>query len=273
MSNDLPRIDIIKLTKELENEGFIPTKRRGPTGIGFTLESRLGIYENNSDIHDFADIGKYSGTHFELKTQRRRILNPIEYNGWRNNKSMISLVTQSPHGGMTNKCLIEKYGYPDSKEINKRNLYTTLRCNRYTNGRKIKCMKSNRERNYLYIVHGKTNLSYYNLSLFGDKLKNLIVFRADAKNEFCKCENIHFHDDKTKQYHEYFYFNEVTIFLKLNKNKFYELLDTGKINLDIRMHIKYDRNIDDELKNHDHGTALRIPFQHIQELYEKFEQI
>ncbi|GHT46397.1 hypothetical protein FACS189454_07490 [Planctomycetales bacterium] len=36
-----------KLIKEM---GFVPTKRRGPTGIGFTFETLLGITENN-DAH------------------------------------------------------------------------------------------------------------------------------------------------------------------------------------------------------------------------------
>lgn len=31
----------------LKNKGFVPTTRRGPTGIGHTLETHLGIIENN----------------------------------------------------------------------------------------------------------------------------------------------------------------------------------------------------------------------------------
>ncbi len=34
--------------KEIKNLGYVPTKRRGPTGIGYTLETRLGIAENNN---------------------------------------------------------------------------------------------------------------------------------------------------------------------------------------------------------------------------------
>mgnify|MGYP000916183619 FL=1 len=33
--------------KEIKELGFIPTKRKGPTGIGYTLETLLGIIENN----------------------------------------------------------------------------------------------------------------------------------------------------------------------------------------------------------------------------------
>jgi len=31
----------------IKKQGFVPTKRKGPTGIGYTLESLLGISENN----------------------------------------------------------------------------------------------------------------------------------------------------------------------------------------------------------------------------------
>lgn len=36
-----------RLFDNIKSQGFLPTKRRGPTGIGFTLETLLGIAENN----------------------------------------------------------------------------------------------------------------------------------------------------------------------------------------------------------------------------------
>ncbi|MCA6072532.1 MAG: MvaI/BcnI family restriction endonuclease [Endomicrobium sp.] len=33
--------------KQIKKMGFIPTKRNGTTGIGYTLETLLGITENN----------------------------------------------------------------------------------------------------------------------------------------------------------------------------------------------------------------------------------
>lgn len=43
-----------KKFKEINAKGFIPTTRRGPTGIGHTLETALGIVENN-DAHPDID--------------------------------------------------------------------------------------------------------------------------------------------------------------------------------------------------------------------------
>jgi len=48
--------------KELKQQGFIRTKRRGPTGIGYTLETELGIQENNIAEPDLTAI--------ELKAHR-----------------------------------------------------------------------------------------------------------------------------------------------------------------------------------------------------------
>lgn len=48
--------------KDLKQRGFIRTKRRGPTGIGFTLETVLGIRENNIAEPDLEKI--------ELKAHR-----------------------------------------------------------------------------------------------------------------------------------------------------------------------------------------------------------
>ncbi|MDE0118615.1 MAG: MvaI/BcnI family restriction endonuclease, partial [Bdellovibrionales bacterium] len=44
--------------KNIRNKGFIRSKRKGPTGIGYTLESELGIEENNIAVPDlgFAEL-------------------------------------------------------------------------------------------------------------------------------------------------------------------------------------------------------------------------
>jgi len=41
--------DFIAEYKKIMSQGWIPTHRPGPTGIGKTLEDLLGITENNID--------------------------------------------------------------------------------------------------------------------------------------------------------------------------------------------------------------------------------
>jgi hypothetical protein len=47
---------------EIKKMGYVPSKRRGPTGVGYTLETLLGISENNEILSDLDGA--------ELKAQR-----------------------------------------------------------------------------------------------------------------------------------------------------------------------------------------------------------
>lgn len=45
--NDMTLEEFKNKFTEIKDRGFIPTTRRGPTGVGHTLETHLGIFENN----------------------------------------------------------------------------------------------------------------------------------------------------------------------------------------------------------------------------------
>ncbi|MCA6080342.1 MAG: MvaI/BcnI family restriction endonuclease [Endomicrobium sp.] len=89
----------------LREKGYVPSKRNGPTGIGYTLESFLGIPENNNARPD-VEVA-------ELKAHRTK------------NKSLITLFT------FNNKVwkippieAVKKYGSPDVK--GRKGLYYTM---------------------------------------------------------------------------------------------------------------------------------------------------
>lgn len=54
---------------ELKVKGFVPSTRRGPTGIGHTLETYLGIDENNIALPDIEEV--------EIKAHRESVNNMI----------------------------------------------------------------------------------------------------------------------------------------------------------------------------------------------------
>ena len=56
--------EIQRKLNHLKEKGFIPSLRRGSTGIGYTLEKELGLKESNIAIPDL-------GGRVELKTSRR----------------------------------------------------------------------------------------------------------------------------------------------------------------------------------------------------------
>jgi len=98
--------EIQKRLSALKSKGFVPTQRRGPTGIGHTLEQELNIDETNIAIPDI-------GGRVELKANRRHT------------SSLITLFTfnrgiwQIPQ-----KEVIENYGYVDKDGRNA--LYNTI---------------------------------------------------------------------------------------------------------------------------------------------------
>lgn len=54
--------EITKKLTQIKKQGYVKTLRKGPTGIGYTLETLLGIKENNISSPDYGEI--------ELKAQR-----------------------------------------------------------------------------------------------------------------------------------------------------------------------------------------------------------
>ena len=108
--------EITKRLHFIKNKGFITSKRKGPTGIGHTLESELGLKENNLSI---PDIGGY----IELKSTRH------------NSKSMITLFTfNKAVWQLPQKEIIQNYGYLKS---NRQSLYSTIFYTQY-NPQKLK---------------------------------------------------------------------------------------------------------------------------------------
>ena len=80
---------------EINRKGYIVSLRRGNTGIGYTLETLLGLDENNLKTPDFGGI--------ELKSQRIGASNPVTMFTF--NRGVWKIKPRE---------LIEKYGYIDT---------------------------------------------------------------------------------------------------------------------------------------------------------------
>ncbi|MCX6782347.1 MAG: MvaI/BcnI family restriction endonuclease [Candidatus Magasanikbacteria bacterium] len=86
--------DIIRKLSIIKHRGYIQSLRRGPTGIGFTLETLLDIEENNISAPDLGTI--------ELKAQRE------------NHAGMTTLFTFNNKAWQINPLeAIRRYGSPD----------------------------------------------------------------------------------------------------------------------------------------------------------------
>jgi hypothetical protein len=233
----IPEINIRAKLKAVSDKGFIKTLRKGDTGIGFTLESELGISENNLICHDLT----FKHEPVELKAQRKQA------------SSNITLITKSPHWDpLPAKEIIEKYGYPDYH--GRQGLKVTLKATEFNaQGLKLELKGST-----LSIIH-KTDgiICYFLFDELVQKLRtklseHLLLVLADTKKQ---------------RGTEYFHFNEAIHLIGLSEKRFKQLLSEGTIVWEFRMHLKETGGV------RDHGAGFRLNKKHIDKLYEKQERI
>lgn len=72
-----PEKELLEKMKEISNLGFIQTKRKGDTGVGFTLETLLGISANNSRAPDYRGIEIKSKRYCSRKGRRSTIFSQV----------------------------------------------------------------------------------------------------------------------------------------------------------------------------------------------------
>ncbi len=223
--------------EELKNHGFILSHRKGPTGIGHTLEQELKLNETNLAIPDI-------GGRVELKASRK------------SSGSMVTLFTfnrgvwQVPL-----KEIIAKYGYIDDKR--RQSLYSTVFHN-IDNPQKLN-IQIDRSNNKVHLYHNFEILlgtwsDYTIVGKFITKLERLIIVFADSKI-----------DKSTRK--EMFHFNEAYFLNEPSPENFINVFESGQIAIDLRMHLKENGTV------RNHGTGFRISEKYIPNLYKTKKQI
>lgn len=232
---EVPEIDIKKKLKEISSKGFIKALRKSDTGIGFTFETEMGIKENNLKNEDFT----YKGEKVELKTQRKETT------------SNITLFTKEPiKGEINDKTLIDKYGYKNGH--GRRALKITLTTKSHTpQGLKLEVDEKEKK---IFVTHKSYGRLWF-WSIFDIKFKlgNLLLVFAERQK---KGEN------------EYFNYNEAYYFTVFDENAFFKLIKSGRIVVDLRMHVKPNGTV------RNHGTAFRIiNLENLSSCYKKKDTI
>lgn len=221
--------DFIREYEKIKAQGWIKTHRSGPTGIGKTLEDLLGIPENNLDEPDFGE--------YELKSCRI------------DSQSMLTMFTRAPQPARSNTYLREKYGYSSNAYNNdEKVLHSTLSANRFTliantnNQLKILC-----ESDGIYIEsqEGKENV-YWSREV----LKR--SFEKKYKNKFVYAKAL----SRGSGSSEEFQFTEAYEISGFDYEAFIDLLEKGKIYVDLRIGQYHSGK--NKGKTHDHGTGFRI---------------
>ncbi len=215
----LPEIDLPHELARLKQMGWIESRRKSDTGIGKTLEDMLGIPENNLGEPDCT----YQGKEIEVKAHRI------------SSKAMITLFTSEPNiRKLYDVQLMEKYGYINGK--GRQALKITLSTNQFTS-QGLKLETSPEAATISIVDTTGERVWIWTKDDLHLKLHNLCVVYADTKKQGEQ---------------ELFRLKSAVLAEELDDRCFSGLLTTGKVTIDLRMHIKENG------ASRNHGTAFRI---------------
>ncbi|WP_213996999.1 MvaI/BcnI family restriction endonuclease [Tepidanaerobacter syntrophicus] len=216
----MTQTELKRKLEEIKNMGYVQTMRKGPTGVGYTFESLLGLTENNIAMPDI-------GGRIEIKATRKTSTSLITLFTFNRGVWQISL-----------KELVENYGYIDPS--GRKSIYCTVSAiNPNPQGLKLKIRKDNQSVN-IVDINGNLLACWSIYSLVGKFLNKLnIVLFVTANTQII--------NDK-----EYFYFDEAYLLQEPVIENFIAALEKGILMIDIRIHLKEN----DKVRNH--GTGIRI---------------
>ena len=227
-----------QLFKAIKNEGWIKSKRKGPTGIGYTFECLINKEEDALPMPDFNGI--------EIKTIRSRSRRKIH---------LFSLVPDG-HCEEPIKRIINKLGYTTKDNLKKR-CYVEVYGNKYTQlgyYKRIK-LKDNPDlkRIELIGINASNNSLCLNVSWSYDKLKE----RIESKTSTLAVIKA---DNKEIKGEEYFLYEKINFYKLKNFDNFIELINNGMIKVNIKIEEEYCNS---------HGIDFSILDKNIEMLYEK----
>lgn len=240
MKNDIKELN--KIFENIKKTGWIKSRRKGTTGIGYTFESLIGKEEDSFPLPDFKSL--------EIKTirknSRRNVhLFSINPDGDVDNpiQKILNVLGYKKFGGQEIRCWIDVY-------VNK-----IIQLGYY----KRVFIKVNRNRKKIELIALNMNNEKYNLNVswsfdkiqerLNNKIKYLAVIIADSKiinNE------------------EFFYYENINYYKVKNFDQFISLIENGKIIVSIKVQKRNG-------KYGGHGMDFTIPERIIEELYEKLD--
>lgn len=238
--------DLFKMFTKIRNQGWIETKRKGPTGVGYTLETLLEIEENSLPIADYNGI--------EIKAMR--ILS----------KKNIHLFNATPDGDFLfpYERIIDKVGYPSKKNPKYKvflsaatgKYYTSIG---YTRNIKLSVNRKNQKIDFLVADKFYKNIPVdvsWSFPLINSKIEQkinkLAIIRAEHK----------FINDK-----EFFYYKRIDFYKIKGLDTFLNLIEDGTIKVCFKINVFTDGIKEGKIDNH--GTDFSIKEEDIEKLYTK----
>ena len=222
--------ELQQLLVELRDVGFVPTERSGPTGVGHTLESWLGVSENNLPIPDI-------GGRVEIKATRAGATNLITL------FTFNRAVWTEPMADT-----ISRWGYED--DDGRPSLYSTVTATGLNpQGLQIHVADDGQS---LWIQHAQSGDTlatwdmYEIVGKFMSKFERLLFVLADTRQG----------DDG-----EEFHFTSASLLSEPKSAQFRESFLAGHCMIDIRAHVQPNGTA------RNHGTGFRVNEQDLPHLF------
>jgi len=234
-----------EIFKQIKEKGWIQSKRKGPTGIGYTFEELLGKQEDNMPIADFQGI--------EIKTVHNYI-----------KEKNIHLFNATPDGDFLYpiKEIYEKLAYPDKKNKNYKVFNMDISANKYTilgyNKKLILDVDDQNEKIYLKVYKNNIEIKDLKISWSFDLLRNRINNKI-KKIAIVKANTL------KKEKKELFKYTGYEIYELISFEKFIENIKNGNIIITFKIGNFKDGKRKGQI--HDHGTGFSIKYNNISKLY------
>ena len=248
-------MDITELKEKLSDinrMGYVVSLRKGNTGIGYTLETLLGVAENNLRSPDLGNIElKETLLGVAENNLRYSDLGNIELKSRRiKSTSLLTMFTFNYSiWKIEQEALIQQYGYyKDGRWA----LYTTVK------------NKPNNRGFYVKIEQDSVRLYHEDgLCAIEWELERLI---NDLKNKFLNVLLVEAESRKSGGQEEFWY-KEAYLLTGIIVEKFLECIKNGTIAIDLRMHI----NKNGAVRNH--GTGFRLHRRYLDSCFNKTERL
>lgn len=238
--------DLYKKFDKIRNMGWIQSKRKGSTGIGYTFESLLGIQENSFAVPDYNGI--------EIKTMR--ILS----------RKNIHLFSAEPDGDylFPTQRILDKLGYPCKEKKEYKVFMSAAKGKSFSYIGYSRKVKLEIENNKISLIAKDRydNPIKVDTSWSFDLLKN----RLYTKNKYLAIVKA---KKMTKDDIEYFHYVHIDFYKIKSFESFIDLIEKGIITVTFKINV-YKNGIK-EGKIDNHGTDFSIKEEEIEELYTKID--
>lgn len=220
--------ELLHRLRDISAMGFVPSLRKGDTGVGFTLESLLGISANASKKPDFKGIELKSGRRKSGSGHRSTLFSQVP--SWEQSKSQ------------STKEILLRHGYRDNAR-GRLSLNCTLSASPNSQGLFLQVSSSGEYVEAMKFLPSSAPeaVVVWPLRALRERLSNKHreTFWVKAKSKIIRAK-------------EHFHYIEVIHTQRPLVDNFAPLIDVGKIEVDFLMHIKSNGSA------RDHGYLFKI---------------